>query len=145
MRTWTATTTVEARPEAVLDLLTDPDACARWAPVAFEVSGLREQRLGTGSRARVTGRLAGRDVGFDVDVHEAGSERLALTADGPVGLDVRYELAPSAGGSEVRASVSLRPGRGLGGRVLASATSALLSAGALNQAVSRIAREAVVV
>ena len=144
MRTWTATTTVDARPEAVLDVLTDPDACARWAPLPFEITELRDPRLKAGSRAKVTGRLAGREVGFTVDVHEADEERLALTADGPVALDVRYELAPFEGGSEVRAAVSLRPGRGLTGRVLASATSALLTAGALNQAVSRIAREAVV-
>ena len=144
MRTWTATTTVEARPEAVLDVLTDPDAVARWAPVPFEVSGLRERRLTAGSRAYVSGRLAGRELGFDVDVHEAADDRLELTAEGPVAFDVRYELQPHAGGSEVRASVSVRPGPGLVGRVVASATSALLSAGALNTAVSRIAREAVV-
>ena len=144
MRTWTATTTVAAHPEAVLDLLTDPAAVARWAPVPFSVSGLRAKRLRSGSRAYVSGRLAGREVGFDVDVHTAATDRLELTADGPVGFDVRYELAPREGGSEVRASISVRPGRGLVGRVVASATGALLTAGALNQAVSRIAHEAVV-
>lgn len=141
MRTWTATTTVEARPEVVLDVLTDPDACARWAPLAFEVSDLRERRLRTGSRARVTGRLAGRTVGFTVDVHEAAPARLALSADGPVGFDVAYDVEPVAGGSEVRASIALRPKDGLVGRVMASATTALLSAGALDAAVSRIAQE----
>jgi hypothetical protein len=144
MRTWTATTTVDARPEAVLDVLTDPQACARWAPIDFEVSGLGEQRLRAGSRARVTGRLAGRAVRFDVDVHAADGRRLMLTADGPVALDVQYDLAGlgASGSSEVRASVSVRPGRGLTGRVLASATTALLSAGALDHAISRIAAEA---
>ena len=144
MRTWTAITTVEAPAEVVLDVLTDTDAVARWAPVPFEVSGLRGKRLKAGSRARVSGRLAGREVGFDVDVQAAARDRLELTADGPVAFDVRYDLAPHAGGSEVRASISVRPGQGLLGRVMASATSALLSAGALDQAVSRIAREAVV-
>ena len=33
MKTWTATTIVDAGPEAVLDVLTDPDAVARWAPL----------------------------------------------------------------------------------------------------------------
>ena len=144
MRTWTATTTIDARPEAVLAVLTDPDAVARWAPVPFAVSGLREKRLRAGSRAYVSGRLAGREVGFDVDVHAAATDRLELTAAGPIAFDVRYDLAPHSRGSEVRASVSVRPGPGLAGRVMASATSALLSAGALNTAVSRIAREAVV-
>ena len=50
---------VEARPEAVLDVLTDPEACARWAPIPFDVEDLRTPRLRCGSRARVSGRLAG--------------------------------------------------------------------------------------
>ena len=45
MREWTATTMIEARPEAVLDVLTDPEACARWAPIAFDVEDLRTPRL----------------------------------------------------------------------------------------------------
>ncbi len=143
MRTWTATTTVEAPPEAVLDVLTDPGACARWAPVDFTVDDLGEPRLIPGSRPRVRGRLAGIEVGFDVEVLEADESRLALHAAGPVALDVAYDLEPAVGGSEVRASVGVRPGRGFRGRLLAEATSALLSAGALHQALSRIGRECV--
>jgi hypothetical protein len=142
MRTWTATTTAAAHPGAVLDVLTDPDAIASWAPVPFDVDDLDCRRLRSGSRARVSGRLAGRRVGFDVQVHEAGESGIALTASGPVDLDVAYELAPADAGSEVRASVRVRSGGGLTGRVLAEATGALLSAGALKSALSRIAREA---
>jgi uncharacterized protein YndB with AHSA1/START domain len=145
MRTWTATTTVDARPEAVLDMLTDPDACARWAPLPFEVDDLDGPRLRTGARARVTGKLAGQRVGFDVDVHEAAPNRLALTAAGPVAMDVAYDLRASEAGSEVQATVSVRPGRGLTGRLIAQATSALLSAGALDHAISRLAREALAI
>ena len=96
MRTWTTTHTVAAQPDAVLDVLTDPDACRHWAPVAFDVeldAPARRARLATGSRARVTGRLAGRPVGFDVEVDQATRERLALRATGPVALDVLYDLA----------------------------------------------------
>ncbi len=142
MRTWTATTTTAAHPKAVLEVLTDPMAAARWAPVPFDVDDLDGRRLKTGSRARLSGKLAGRRVGFDVEVHEASGSGLSLAARGPVGFDVAYELAPVKGGSEVGASVSVRPSGGLAGRLLAEATSALLSAGALNQAVSRIGREA---
>lgn len=98
MRTWTATTTTAARPEAVLDVLTDPEASGRG---------------------------------------------LSLAASGPVGFEVDYRLAPVAGGSEVHASVSVRPAGGIVGRLLAEATSALLSAGALEAALSRVSREAV--
>jgi len=113
MKTWTATTTVDAGPEAVLDVLTDPDLVARWAPVPF-----------------------------DVEVHEADPRRLALAANGPVGLDVAYDLSASGDGSEVHASISVRSGRGLTGRLLAEATNALLSTGALTHAISRLAAQA---
>ena len=143
MRTWTATTTAEARPEAVLDVLTDPDAAARWAPVPFDVDDLDGERLLAGSRARVSGKLAGRRVGFDVEVHEADESGVALSASGPVAFDVDYRLAEAdCGGSEVHASVSVRSGGGFAGRLLAEATGALLSAGALDAALGRIAREA---
>jgi hypothetical protein len=91
MKTWTATATAEVHPAALLDVLTDPDAAARWAPVPF---------------------------------------------------DVDYRLAPHAAGSEVHASISVRPSRGLAGRLLAEATSALLNAGALEQTLARLTREA---
>jgi hypothetical protein len=143
MRTWTATTTTAARPEDVLDVLTDPEACSRWAPLPFDVEELDGRRLATGSRARVSGSLAGKRVGFDVRIHEASDRGLSLAADGPVGFDVEYALAPVTGGSQVRASISVRPSGGLAGRLLAQATSALLSAGALEAALSRVARDAV--
>jgi hypothetical protein len=143
MRTWTATTTAQARPEAVLEVLTDPGAAARWAPVPFDVDELDGERLLAGSYARVSGKLAGRRVGFDVSVRQADESGIALTADGPVAMDVAYQLRhASGGGSEVRASVSVRPAGGLKGRLLAEATGALLSAGALQAALGRIAREA---
>jgi hypothetical protein len=144
MRTWTATATAPAQPAAVLDVLTDPDACARWAPLPFDVDELATRRLAAGSRARVSGRLAGRRVGFDVEVHAADETGLALSADGPLGMDVDYRLAPLPTGSEVRASISIRPSRGIAGRLLAEATGALLTAGALEHAVSRIVREVAV-
>ena len=89
---------------------------------------------------RVSGQLVGRRVGFDVEVHEAGDGRLALSAHGPVAFDVAYEARPRGSGSEVCASVSVRAGGGLFGRLAEQATAALLQAGALGLAVDRIAR-----
>ena len=141
MKTWTATAVAEAQPAAVLSVLTDPDACARWAPLPFDVED-DTRRLATGSRARVSGRLAGQRVGFDVVVGQADETGLTLSADGPVSLDVDYRLAPSGAGSRVHASISVRPRRGLVGRLLAEATGALLTAGALDHALARLTREA---
>ena len=141
MKTWTATAVALAHPAAVLDVLTDPDACARWAPVPFDVED-DTRRLAAGSRARVTGRLAGQRVGFDVEVRQADENGLALSATGPVAFDVDYRLAPTQAGSRVDASVSVRPQRGFLSRLLAEATGALLSAGALDHALARLVREA---
>jgi hypothetical protein len=141
MRTWTTQTTVTGLPDEVLAMLTEPDAIARWTPVPFELIDLATDRLVAGSRARVRGRLAGRTLEFDVEVLAADDDRLALVASGPISIGVEYALRPAAAGeSELRASVSVR-GSGLIGRVLAQATEALLAAGALDLAVSRIGRE----
>jgi carbon monoxide dehydrogenase subunit G len=142
MRTWTAHKHVAADPEVVLDVLTDPDACRRWSPVPFDVEAARAGRLAAGTRMRVSGQLVGKRVGFDVEVHEAGDGRLALSAHGPVAFDVAYEALPVDGGSDVCASVSVRSGGGLFGRVAEQATAALLHAGALGVAVDRIAASA---
>ncbi len=142
MRTWTAHRSVDADPAVVLDVLTDTDACRRWSPVPFDLDGDAGPRLAPGCRVRVSGQLVGRRVGFDVEVHEAADGRLALSAHGPVALDVAYEARPSGEGSEVHASVSVRSGGGFFGRLAEQATAALLQAGALGHAVDRIARSA---
>jgi hypothetical protein len=142
MAHWSATTTTKATPEQLLEVLTHPKEIRRWSPVDFDLDDLDSSRLAPGTRARVTGKLAGVRVGFDVEVHAADQDVLELSADGPVGLDVRYELAPADKGSELYASVSLRRGGGITGRLVANATAALLAAGALEGAAGRIARAA---
>jgi hypothetical protein len=98
------------------------------------------ERLVAGTRARVSGALAGRRLEFDVEIHEADEERLSLVAHGPVSIGAEYLLAPADGGSDVRASVSVS-GRGLLGGILARAFEAVLAAGALRASVARIGRE----
>ena len=142
MANWTATTTTTATPDQILEVLTHPDEIRRWSPIDFEVDELDTARLSPGSTARVTGRVAGVSVGFNVEVHAADTGLLELSADGPIGIDVRYELQPAKAGAEVCASVSLRRGGGITGRLVEKATAALLSAGVLDGAAGRIARAA---
>lgn len=139
MGTWSTSTTVDAGPERVLDVLTDPDACGRWSPVAFEVEGAR--RLATGSRARVGGRLVGRRIEFDVQIVEADDRRLALRAQGPIEIEARYDALPVGPATRLQASVSVRGRGGLLGRAVAAAADGLLAAGALDSALERIAGE----
>jgi hypothetical protein len=140
MKTWTTETWVAGAPEKVLELLTEPDAIARWAPIPFELLDLDGARLRPGTRARVSGALAGRRLEFDVQVHEADEERLLLVANGLVSIGAEYRLAPADGGSDVRASVSVS-GRGLLGGTLARAFEAVLASEALRASVARIGRE----
>jgi len=144
MRTWTTSTLVDAAPDEVIDVLTDPAAAMRWSPFPFEVEGLDDgERLEAGIEARVSGSLGGMRVGFDLDVHDADEEGLRLTARGPIGFDVVYGLLPTGDGrTDVLASVSVHRGGGITGRVLERAADALLAAGALRTALGRIAREA---
>ena len=142
MLEWTATTRANATPSQVLEVLTHPEEIRRWSPVDFDLDELDGRRLAAGTRGRVTGKLAGVRVGFDVEVHAADERRLELSADGPVGLDVSYELTTDETGAELSARVSMRRSGGLTGRLVANATAALLSAGALEGAAGRIARVA---
>ncbi len=140
MSTWTTHTTCSGTPDDVLDLLTEPGAIARWSPVPFKLVDLDQDRLSAGDRVRVRGELAGRGVEFLVDVAKAENGHLALTATGPIRIDVDYRVVGDSRGSSLRARIGVA-GSGLFGRVLAGATDALLAAGALRMAVDRIADE----
>ena len=78
-------------------------------------------------------------VGFDVEIHAAGEDGMELSADGPIWIDVRYDLAPAASGREKTVTVGFRRGGGITGRLISQATAALLSAGALDGAARGIA------
>lgn len=140
MCSWHSSTTVPSSPADIIELLTEPNAIARWTPVPFEVVALDGERLESGSHARVAGRLAGRAVEFDVNVVRACDHMLELVAHGPISIDVAYRLRPAGRGSEIEASVSVQ-GQGLVGRVLARATDTLLAGGALRLALERLAHE----
>lgn len=141
MGTWETSTTVMGCPDDVLEVLTDPSAARRWSPVGFELEQIEGDRLRSGTRAVLSGRLAGRSVKFKVDVLTASDGRLELRATGPVEMDVRYDACPFGEMTEVKASVAVRSAGGLMGRLISSATDALLASGALNLAIQSVARE----
>jgi hypothetical protein len=141
MGTFQTTTCVEAEPERFLNFLVDPQACGRWSPVPLDVRPLDGKPLAPGSQARLSSRLAGREVGFDIRVLEADDCRLAIRASGPFDVDASCEAVARGERTEVRASVSVQ-GSGLRGRVLGSAAEALLAAGLLDSALARLAAAA---
>ena len=141
MATWETRTTVRGQPEHVLEVLTDPSYARRWSPIGFELEQLDGDRLRSGSHAVLTGKLAGRGVSFDVHVTKASDGQLELRAIGPVEMDVAYDAVLADDGTEVVASIEVRSAGGLLGRMLSSATDALLAGGALSVAVQGVARE----
>jgi len=138
---WTASRFVAAEPPAVLRSLTDPELIGVWAPVDFEVDGLEGRRLRPGSHAWVNGSLGGVAAEFEIEVLRADERGLKLSARGPVALDVDYRIDRADQGVMVEAKIRLERERGLTGRVLRAATGALLSAGALDRALRRLAGE----
>jgi Polyketide cyclase / dehydrase and lipid transport len=141
MGTWITQTTVDGAPDEVLAVLTDPEACSRWSPIEFEFDDL-DGRLAGGMRTRVAGRLAGRKIDFCLEVLEAGEDRLALRARGPIEIDVDYRVRPVEDRSEIEARIDVKPRGGLAGRLLSRATDALLAGGMLDRALELIAFEA---
>jgi hypothetical protein len=122
-----------------MEVLTRPCAISSWAPVPFEVEGLKSDRLQTGSRARVAGMLGGKELAFDVEVHEASSQALRLTASGPfVEMDVAYDVESLADRSHVHASIDVK-GKGVMGRFVAKAVEGFLAGGALSGALGQLA------
>jgi polyketide cyclase/dehydrase/lipid transport protein len=136
---WTAETAIASDPVQVMEVLTRPCAISSWAPVPFEVMGLATDRLETGSRARVAGYLAGKELAFDVEVHEASDGTLRLTAVGPfVEMDVSYDVEPLDEYSHVHASIDVK-GKGVMGRFVARAVEGFLAGGALSGALGQLA------
>jgi hypothetical protein len=136
---WTAETAVASHPDQVMEALTRPCAISSWAPVPFEVEGLKSDRLTTGSKARVAGYLGGKELAFDVLVHEATDEALRLTASGPfVEMDVAYDVFPGEDSAHVHASIDVK-GKGVMGRFVAKAVEGFLAGGALNGALGQLA------
>jgi hypothetical protein len=138
---WTARRFIPADPPDVLASLTDPELITLWAPIDFEFDGLRGRRLRPGSHAYVNGSLAGVAAEFEVEVLRADEQGFDLEARGPVALDVAYRIAVDGGGVLVDAEIKLGRERGLNARVLRAATSALLSGGALDRALRKLAGE----
>lgn len=138
---WTARRFISAGPSEVLEALTDPEFISLWAPVGFEVEGLRGRHLRDGSRALVSGSLAGVAARFEIDVLRADETGLDLRASGPIGFEVAYRFVPEREGVIVKAEIELGRERGFSARVLRGATAALLSGGALDRALARLARE----
>ena len=125
-----------------MEVLTRPCAIAAWAPVPFEVEGLATSHLETGSTARVAGKLAGKDLAFDVWVHKATDDALRLTASGPfVEMDVAYDVRQLDEWSQVHAEIDVK-GKGVMGRFVAKAVEGILAGGALNSALNQLAMAA---
>jgi uncharacterized protein YndB with AHSA1/START domain len=142
MSTHRSRQTATAQPAQVLQVLTDPAACGRWAPIAFTTDHARGERLQTGTRTRLQGRIAGRNVSFEIDVLAADDRGLSLRANGPMRLEVDYRLTPVVPGTLIEAEITLAQARGITGAVVSRATSAVLAAGALRFALRAIAAEA---
>ncbi len=142
MGTWTSQTTFTGDPERVLELLTDPEEAHTWSPIDFTLD-VEGDRLHTGDVTHIAGQLAGRRMSFDIEVFKASEGKLRLRASGPVEIEVEYGVvARDDGSGELTAWIDVSSAGGLIGRLVASATDAVLAAGALETTVRKIATAA---
>ena len=141
MSTHMAKQIVTAESAYVLQALTDPAACGRWAPIAFTTDQPPGERLQAGTRTRLQGRVAGRNVTFEIHVVAADERGLSLRATGPVRLEVDYRLTPALRRTLIEAQITLAQTGGIAGAFIARATNAMLSAGALRFALRKVAAE----
>ena len=109
MKTWRSRATVRATPERVIDTLTDTEACGRWSPVPFDLDDAQPKRLRPGRPTRVTGRMLGVQVRFELETLAANSRRLRLRARGPIEILVDYALTPAPVGCAVRSLTNSHP------------------------------------
>lgn len=143
MGNWTSRTTFTGDPERVLELLTDPEEAQGWSPIEFIHEDAEARRLHTGDVTHIAGQLAGRRMSFDVEIFKASDGRLRLRATGPVEIEVEYGVvARDDGSGELTAWIAVSSSGGLIGRLVASATDAVLAAGALDATVRKIAAAA---
>ena len=140
--TWRSAVDVRAAPEHVLDTLTEVEAVNAWSPVDFDLGDYDPVRLSPGMKVHVSGSLVGRRIRFLVEIVHASPDRLVLRATGPLELVADYVARPAACGAHVEAAISVNSSPGLRGLVISRATRAFLAAGALSQALQRIATEA---
>ena len=143
MGSWTSRTTFTGDPVRVLELLTNPDEARTWSPIEFTLDDPDRHRLQTGDVMHIAGQLAGRRMSFDIEVFKASDGQLRLRARGPVEIEVEYGVVSRDDGSgELTAWIAVSSAGGLIGRLVASATDALLAAGALDATVRKIAAAA---
>ncbi len=143
MGNWTSRTTFAGDPVRVLELLTNPEEARTWSPIEFTLEDDEGGRLRTGDVMHIAGQLAGRRMSFDLEVFKASDGQLRLRASGPVEIEVEYGVVAREDGSgELTAWIAVSSAGGLMGRLVASATDALLAAGALDATVRKIAAAA---
>ncbi len=143
MGNWTSRTTFSGDPVRVLELLTDPEEARAWSPIEFTLDGGESARLHTGDVMHIAGQLAGRRMSFNIEVFKASDGQLRLRATGPVEIEVEYGVVSRDDGSgELTAWIAVSSAGGLMGRLVASATDALMAAGALDATVRKIATAA---
>jgi uncharacterized protein YndB with AHSA1/START domain len=97
-------TEITRSPEVVFAVLTDAAKLPAWQPNTTAVKREQEGPLTAGERFREVHRTMGRDLHSTVEVTACETPRLfeLRIVSGPMPLDGRWELEPSAAGTRLR-------------------------------------------
>jgi uncharacterized protein YndB with AHSA1/START domain len=110
MPTVDRTITIDAPPEAVFDLLTDPNRAAEWSGAVRSGSGPHPTAVGETFEVEAAFLGATLTSTSDVVEHDRPT-RYAYAATQPVALRMAADLAEAGGGTALTVTVDLDPGR----------------------------------
>ncbi|MFZ5827366.1 MAG: SRPBCC family protein [Bacillota bacterium] len=93
--------TVNASPDKVWALVSDPRNAPRFNRMVQEVTDVREQQRGVGTSWRAIAQMAGRmEIANEITEWEP-PRRLAIRMDGPASGTLSFTLTPQGDGSTV--------------------------------------------
>lgn len=119
--------TVDAPPERVMAVLSDPDEARRWFPLPVEIVDPPAAPVAEGDQMLSRGELAGQPVEFEIVIEELRDDGVTLRADGPVECRVRSRILAVDAGTELTVSLDVSSGGGISGGVMATAATPLVA------------------
>jgi carbon monoxide dehydrogenase subunit G len=101
---------IDREPEAVFDLITDPNRAHEWSGIVR--SGSIEEEMGEGTTFRLNARFLGKNIEMDYEViaYERPT-RYAYTGDDPLKMTMTTDIEDAGGATDLTVTIDVDPGR----------------------------------
>ena len=118
---------IDAPPDRVVAVLSDPEEAARWFPLPVELVDPPAAPVSEGDQMLSRGELAGQEVEFEIVIEEVRPDGVTLRATGPVECEITSHVEESGQGSDLTVSLDVSSGGGVTGGVMATAATPLVA------------------